>query len=195
MKKWNLLIGLFALIANFAIAQITTQVNPDGSHTQVIRHGNTSTHVNPNGTHSQVFHHGNTSTKVNPDGSHSQIFHHGNTSIQVNPDGSHTQIFNQGNASTSTTPLQVDSLGQTKLSSNQNPKQFSPTFGDNNLSVTAAPESTTPSIHKHGNKTIEFHPDGTIVLIDHKKIRKMKRKKKREAKEKEKIKTLYPKQE
>jgi hypothetical protein len=50
-------------------------VNPDGSHTVVIHHGNTSTQVNSDGTHSVLHHHNNSSIRVNSDATHTIIGH------------------------------------------------------------------------------------------------------------------------
>lgn len=72
-------------------------VNPDGTHSTMIKNGNTATIVEPNGTHSAVICNGSTAVKVNPNGTHSIIIKNGNIYTVVNPSGSHLTIIDHTN--------------------------------------------------------------------------------------------------
>ncbi|MFZ1379557.1 MAG: hypothetical protein WAS56_07820, partial [Saprospiraceae bacterium] len=82
---------------------ISTVVNPNGTHSTIFHNGNTSTIVNPNGTTSTIFHNGNISTVVNSNGTQSTIFHNGNNPLQKT---------NQNNANASAEPTDSAKLNR-----------------------------------------------------------------------------------
>ncbi len=91
------LIFVCLLFSALCTAQVTTTVNPNGTHSTTYQNGNTSTTVNPDGTHSATLQNGNSSTTIYPNGTHSTTYQNGNTATTVNPDGTQNTSMNNGN--------------------------------------------------------------------------------------------------
>ncbi|WP_192350734.1 hypothetical protein [Algoriphagus sp. Y33] len=92
-----LVLLFFAMLSSGLYAQAVI-VNPDGTHSVVLGHGDSKIIVNPNGTHSVIMGSGTNKIIVNPDGTHSPIMGEGNSKIIVNPNGTHSILFSPDNS-------------------------------------------------------------------------------------------------
>lgn len=96
MKTHLILVACFLMSASL-FAQISVQVNSDGTHTVLHRHGNTIIGINPDGSQSIMHQNGNMITGINSDGTHSTGHVNGNMLVMVNSNGTHSTAIVNGN--------------------------------------------------------------------------------------------------
>jgi hypothetical protein len=69
-------------------------VNPDGTHSVVIKNGNIATVVHPNGTHSTIFDYCSVAGKVNPNERQGTNIKNDYITMVVHSNGTHSTIIN-----------------------------------------------------------------------------------------------------